>query len=216
MPLRKLRQAHFRHAAGMALACAVAGFPLASAAFVVTIAPGVRALYLQVGVGTMTGGTYSTGGTPQNNAGINSVSVAVPAATVGTGSRPMTSDSPTANSPYSGSAFCTVPAQVYIGGFYRTPGAAANATLQVASPANLVNATGDTIAFGAISWVSGGLGDAVPTIPSGTFVGGSTQTLLTVTRNTWFESCLAFNYANNQLVPAGTFTGRATYTLTAP
>jgi hypothetical protein len=216
MPLQQLRQAGVRHAAGAALVCAMAGFPLAGEAFVVTIAPGVSALYLQVGVGTMTGGSFSAGGTPQNNAGINSVSVAVPAATVGAGSRPMTSDSPTANSPYSGSAFCTVPAQVYIGGFYRTPGAAGNATLRVATPTNLVNATGDTIAFGAISWVSGGLGDAVPTIPSGTFVGGSTQTLLTVTRNTWFESCLAFNYANNQLVPAGTFTGRATYTLSAP
>ncbi|CAN5601623.1 hypothetical protein BH11PSE7_BH11PSE7_17430 [soil metagenome] len=216
MPLHQLRQARLGRAAGMALACAIASLPSTAPAFVVTIAPGVRALYLQVGIGTMTGGTYSAGGTPQNNAGINSVSVTVPAATVGAGSRPMASDSPTANSPYSGSAFCTVPAQVYIGGFYRTPGAAGNATLRVASPANLVNATGDTISFGAISWVSGGLGDAVPTIPSGTFVGGSTQTLLTVTRNTWFESCLAFNYANNQLVPAGTFTGRATYTLSAP
>ena len=96
------------------------------------------------------------------------------------------------------------------------PGAGGNATVSVTSPANLVNASGNTISFSSISWVSGGIGDATPTIPSGSFVGGSTQTLLSVARNTWFESCLAFSYANSQLAAAGTFSGRVTYTLSAP
>ena len=127
----------------------------------------------------------------------------------------MTTDSPVTASPYDGFTFCTVPAQVYVGGFYRTPGAAGNGTLSVTSPATLSNGLGDTLPFTSISWVSGGNGDATATIPSGTFT-GATQTLYSVTRNNWFESCLAFNYANTALVPAGTFTGRVTYTLAAP
>ena len=196
---------------GTALAFASA----AAQAYLVAINPGPRALYLQVGTGTVAGGTFAGGGTPQDNATVNQVSVTVPAAALGTGSRAMTSNSAVANSPYDGFAFCTPPAQVYVGGFYRLPGGGGNATLSVATPATLVNATADTIAFTSISWVSGGAGDATPTIPSGTFV-GATQTLLSVARNNWFESCLAFSYANAQPVAAGTFNGRATYTLTAP
>jgi hypothetical protein len=186
-----------------------------SHAFVATIGAGTRTLYLQVGAGTVTGGTFSAGGTPGNNSTINSVSVNVPSAALGTGSQAMTTDSTVSASPYDNFAFCTVPAQVYVGGFYRTPGAAGNATLSVASPATLSNGLGDTLPFTSISWVSGGAGDATATIPSGTFT-GATQTLYSVTRNNWFESCLAFRYANTALVPAGTFTGRVTYTLAAP
>ena len=47
-------------------------------------------------------------------------------------------------------------------------------------------------------------------------MGGTTQTLFSVARNNWFESCLTFSYANANMVAAGTFTGRATYTLVAP
>lgn len=193
-----------------ALACAGAQ------AFVVTITAGTRSIFLQVGAGTMTGGNFKSGGTPGNNSTINRVSVAVPAANLGAGTRAMTSDSTVTASPWDGFAYCTVPAQVYVGGFYRTPGTGANATLTATAPASLVNATGDTIPFNTISWVSGGAQDATPTIPSGTFVGGTSQTLLSITRNTWFESCLQFNYANAQLVGSGTFTGRVSYTLTAP
>ena len=185
-------------------------------AFVATITAGTRSLFLQVGSGTMTGGNFSTGGTPGNNAAVNRVSVTIPAANLGAGTRAMTTDSTVTASPYDGFAFCTVPAQVYVGGFYRTPGTGANATLSVTAPASLINGSGDTIPFNTVSWISGGANDATPTIPSGTFVGGASQVLLSVTRNTWFESCLQFNYANTLLVGSGTFTGRVSYTLTAP
>lgn len=186
-----------------------------SHAFVATIGAGTRTLFLQVGAGAMTGANFSSGGTPGNNSTINSVSVNVPSAALGTGVQAMATDSTVTTSPYDSFAFCAVPAQVYVGGFYRTPGAAGNATLSVASPATLSNGLGDTLPFTSVSWVSGGSGDATATLPSGTFT-GATQTLYSVTRNNWFESCLAFRYANTALVPAGTFTGRVTYTLTAP
>jgi hypothetical protein len=185
-------------------------------AFTTTIGPGQRAVFLQVGTGTINGGNFQGGGTPQNNGTINQVSVSVPSASLGTGSQAMTSNSTVANSPYDGFTFCTLPAQVYVGGFYRVPGGAGpNATLAVTTPANLTNAGGATIPFAQISWVSGGNGDGTPTIPSGAFNGG-TVSLLSLVRNTWFESCLAFSYANSQFVPAGTFTGRAVYTLVSP
>ena len=192
--------------------------PLSSHAFVVGITAGPRSIYLQVGAGTMTGGFFNAGGVPGNNATINNVTVTVPATNLGGGPRAMTTDSTVTASPYDGFTFCTVPAQVYIGGFFRTPGssASANASLSVQADSALVNAGGQTIPFNSVSWVSGGNGDATATIPSGTFVGGASQTLLSVTKNTWFESCLQFNYANAQLVPAGTFKGRVIYTMTAP
>lgn len=199
--------------------CGLAAVFLPSAhAYLVSITPGARSVYLQVGTGTVSGGTYLAGGTPADNATVNRVSVTVPATALGTGSQAMTSNSAVAASPYDGFAFCAPPAQVYVGGFFRRPGGGGgggNATLSVTTPAALVNAASDTIPFTAISWVSGGAGDPTPTIPSGTFT-GAVQTLLSFGRNQWFESCLAFSYANTQPVPAGTFNGRATYTLTAP
>lgn len=195
----------------LGLACV----PLSGHAYLVTITAGTKSIYLQVGAGTMTGGNFSTGGTPGNNGTINTVSVTVPAANVGSGTRAMTTNSTVTASPWDGFTFCTVPAQVYVGGFYRTPGTGANATLTATSPANLVSGV-DSISFNTISWVSSGVGDATPTIPSGTFVAGTVQTLLSIARNSWFESCLQFNYANAVVVPAGTFTGRVTYTLTSP
>lgn len=199
----------------VALAGMVAATAVPAQAFVATIGAGTRTLFLQVGAGTITGGNFNAGGAPGNNSTINSVSVNVPSAALGTGVQTMTTDSTVTASPYDGFTFCTVPAQVYVGGFYRTPGAAGNGTLSVTSPATLSNGLGDTLPFTSISWVSGGNGDTTATIPSGTFT-GATQTLYSVTRNNWFESCLAFNYANTALVPAGTFTGRVTYTLAAP
>ncbi|RYX95350.1 MAG: hypothetical protein EOO28_11335 [Comamonadaceae bacterium] len=185
-------------------------------AFVVAIAPGARSLYLQVGAGTITGGDFASGGTPASNPTVNRVSVNVPAASLGAGPRPMTTDSAVAASAYNSRSFCTVPSQVYIGGFFRAPGVTPNATLSVTSPAALVNTGGNTIPFSSVGWTSGGAGDATPTIASGTFAGGTTQALLAVTGNTWFESCLQFTYSNSQLVPAGTFGGRVSYTLSAP
>ena len=188
---------------------------LSSHAFVVAISPAQRSLFLQVGAGSMTGANFSSGGRPGNNATINSVSVTVSPASLGTGVQDMTTDSPVTNSPYDSRPYCAVPAQVYVGGFYRRPGRPGSATLSVTSPTSLSNGAGDTLAFSSISWVSGGIGDSTATVPSGTFSGG-TQTLYSAGANTWFESCLAFRYANTALVPSGTFTGRVTYTLTAP
>lgn len=192
-------------------------------AYTVGIAAGTRALFLQVGVGTMTGpGTFAGGGVPTNNATVNEATVSVPAASLGSGTAlPMATNSTVTNSVLDGyTGFCT-PAtngQVYVGGFYRVPGSTgAAATLSVSAPPNLVNGTGNTLPFGTIAWTSGGTGDATPTIPSGSFSStGAATTLLSVTRNTWFESCLAFRYLNTQLVRGGTYTGRAVYTLTAP
>jgi hypothetical protein len=184
----------------------------AAAALVV---PSVSHAYLvTITAGTMTGGYFSTGGTPGNNATINTVSVTVPAASLGTGPLSMTPNVIVVNSPWDGYAFCNMTSPVYIGGFYRGP-AGGSATLTVRSAANLVSGT-DNISFSTISWVSSGAGDATPTLPSGTFVAGTTQTLRTIPNNHWFESCFQFTYSNAAIVPSGTFTGQAVYTLTAP
>ena len=186
-------------------------------AYLVTITAGSRMIYLQVGTGTVGGsGRYTTGGTPQDNAAINLVSVTVPAAVLGTGTQAMTSNSAVAISPYDGFTFCSPPAQVYVGGMYRVPGAGGNASLTVSTPAGLLNAAADAIPFSTISWVSSGIGDATTTIPAGTFSGAAGQLLLSIPLNSWFESCLAFSFSNSAAYAAGTFNGRATYTLTAP
>jgi hypothetical protein len=183
-------------------------------AYVVGIAAGTRSLYLQIGAGTIVGGNFNAGGVPANNATINSVSVAVPSTSLGAGPQAMATDSTVTNSTFDNFVFCTVPTQVYVSGFYRAPGGAGVATLSSSSPTNLSSGA-DVIAFTSISWISGGIGDAVATIPSGTF-NGATQTLYTAAQNTWFESCLSFRYANSAVVPAGNFAGRVTYTLSAP
>ena len=189
-----------------------------ASAFTVNITPGARVVYLAVGNGSFTG-TLQAGGTPANNATVNTVSVTVPANVVGSGAaQPMTTNSTQATSFWDGFTFCS-PAtqQVYIGGFFRMPGAAGNATLSVATPVGgLVNAGGDTIPFSQIRWVSSGIGDTgAEVIPSGTFTGG-TQTLASLPVNTWNESCHTFSYLNATVVAAGTYTGRAIYTLSAP
>lgn len=195
------------------IACFVASW---AQAFTATITKGSRQLYLQVGNGSFSG-TYNGGGTPQNNATINVVSVTVPSASVGAGTaQAMTSNSSQSTSYYDGFAFCNPPAQVYIGGLYRAPGTTGTATLTATSPAALTNAAGDTIPFSQISWTSAGNSDTgTEVIPAGTFTGG-TQTLATFAVNSWNESCHTFSYANSAVRAAGTFTGRVTYTLTAP
>ena len=201
-----------------ALVCACA-FPGSALAYTVNIAAGnPRAIYLQLGVGGFTG-TYTSGGTPGNNTTVNLVSVTVPAGAVGSGApQAMTTNSTVGGSSYDGFVFCNTPAQLYIGGFYRfnnnTAGAAA--TLTATSPANLTSAAGDTIPFTQISWTSSGIGDSgAQPFPAGTFT-GATQTIGTIQRNQWAESCHTFSYANSAIRAAGTYNGRVTYTLTAP
>jgi hypothetical protein len=202
---------------GASVALALALGAGAAQAFVVTIAPGTRALFLQVGNGTVSGTGYSSGGTPANNTLVNEVSVDVPASSVGTGvAQPMTSNSTQARSAYDNFVFCAPPAQVYVGGFFRIPSGASTASLTATSPANLVSAAGDRIPFGQISWTSSGIGDTgAQPIPAGTF-NGATLTLASFPSNTWRESCLTFSYGNTNVVPFGTYTGRVTYTLSAP
>lgn len=189
----------------------------AAQAYLVAITPGTRMIFLQVGTGSMGGtGRFTTGGTPQDNPTVNQVSVTVPAAALGTGAQTMTSNSAVSVSPYDAFVFCTPPAQVYVGGLYRLPGAGSNASLTVSTPAGLLNATADVIPFSTISWTSSGIGDGTATIPAGTFAGSAGQFLLSIAPSRWFESCLTFTYSNAAAYAAGTFNGRATYTLTAP
>lgn len=198
-------------------ACLLAN-ALPTGAFTVNITQGSpRTIYLQVGVGSFTG-NYTSGGAPASNPTINTVSVTVPANAVGTGvAQTMTTNSTTSNSFYDGYAFCNAPAQLYIGGFYRISGTAAStATLTAVSPASLTSPGGDAIPFTQIRWTSSGNGDTgAQPFPAGTFAGG-TQTIGTINRNQWAESCHTFSYLNANFVAAGTYTGRVTYTLSAP
>ncbi|MEI2454528.1 hypothetical protein [Lysobacter firmicutimachus] len=188
----------------------------AAQAFVVTISPGTRAVYLRIGNGVFTG-TYRGGGTPGSGGTLNKVSVTVPAAALGNGTdQPMTSDATQTTSHYDGYTFCNVPDEVYIGGFYRRPTTTGSASLTVSSPAGLSNGNGDSIAFSQIAWASSGNGDTgTQPIPAGSFNGG-VQSLASFPANSWRESCHRFRYANDAVVAAGTYTGRVVYTLSAP
>ncbi len=170
------------------------------------VTPGTRAIFLQIGNGSNNAA----------NATVNLVSGTVPAASVGNATpQVLTTNSTQANSFYDGYATCNVPAQMYVGGYYRQPATtAAVATLQVTSPANLTSGT-DTIPFTQISWTSTANGNTTPDIPAGTFT-GATQFLVNIGSNLWLENCHVFSYANANVVPAGIFTGRVVYTMTAP
>ena len=145
----------------MSLALLAAG---AAHAFTITLdAASPKILYLQIGVGTFTG-TYcgagcshnppiaqSPGSAPGINTKINKVSVSVPASAVGNGTaQAMTTYSTQALSFFDGFARCNTPAQLYIGGFYRTPGnsgVGTSATVTATVPTSLTDAAGDTLAF---------------------------------------------------------------------
>lgn len=184
-------------------------------AYTITISSGSRAIYLQVGQGGYSG-THQNGGTPGNNGTVNTVSVAVPAAAIASGTaQQMTSNSTVAQSPIDGFVFCSPPSQVYIGAWSRPGGSSSGvATLTVTTPANLTSGS-NTIPFSQISWTMSGNGDTVFQFPNGSFNGG-TQTLATFPANSWKEQCMTFNYANTLLPAAGTYTGRAVYTLSLP
>jgi hypothetical protein len=185
-----------------------------------------EAIYLQVGVGLFTGGNYTPiqgngqpTGTPGNNATVNIVSASLTLAEVGNGTaQAMTTNSTAADSYWDGFAFCNVPAQLYIGGFYRTTGAATAAAQVTATvPAALTDPKGDTLPFSKISWTSSGNDDAgAEPFPAGTFVNGGVQTVGTMASNTWNESCWTFSYLNNTVPASGFYTGTVTYTMTTP
>jgi hypothetical protein len=200
-----------------ALGAAALSGPAAS--YTLTLAPASpKTIYLQVGVGSFTA-NYNAGGQPGTNTIVNSVSTTVAASAVGDGTpQPMTTDSTATKSFLDGYTYCSVPGQLYIGGFYRTAGgttAAAQVTATV--PAALTNATGDTIAFSKIQWTSTGNGDTgAEPFPAGTFVNGGVQNVGAMASNTWNESCWTFSYLNNTVPPAGTFTGVVRYTMSSP
>jgi len=184
-----------------------------------------KMIYFQVGNGLFTGGNYTPikgngqpTGTPGTNPTINKVTVSVAANAVGnSAAQAMTTDSTAANSYWDGFLFCNLPAQLYIGGFYRTTGAGTNtATVTATLPASLTNATGDTIPFSQISWTTGGNGDAgAEPFPAGSF-NATALNVGSISQNHWAESCWTFSYANTVVPAAGTYTGRVTYTLSAP
>ena len=190
----------------LALACLMAA-PSAQA-WVLTIGPGTRAVYLAVGNATPNA----------DNATVNLVSVNLSAAAVLSGApQAMTSNSTQATSPADNFTVCN-PAigQVYIGGFFRLPTTnATTAVLQVSTPASLTSGA-NTIPFNQISWTSTALGNAAADIPAGSFVSGGTRFLRNFAANSYVENCHSFSYANTAPVAAGTYNGRATYTLTAP
>jgi hypothetical protein len=190
-----------------------------ASAYTLTLAPASpKTIYLQVGVGSFTA-NYNAGGQPGNNATVNTVSVAVAASVVGNGApQPMTTDSTASKSFLDGYAFCNVPGQLYIGGYYRTAGGATAAAQVTATvPTALTNATGDTIPFSKIQWTSSGNGDGgAEPFPAGTFVNGGVQNVGAMASNTWNESCWTFSYLNNTVPSAGTYTGVVRYTMSSP
>jgi hypothetical protein len=200
-------------------------------AYTITLAPAApKTVYLQVGLGTFTGTycgnncTYTTpivqspGSAPGTNTTINQVSVSVAANVVGNGTaQAMTTDSTQAQSFFDGFAFCNTPAQLYIGGFYRTTGnGTATGTVTATVPTSLTDVAGDTIPFSQISWTSGGNSDTgAEPFPAGSFT-GTTQAVGSIAQNQWAESCWTFSYKNSIFPAAGTYTGRVLYTLSAP
>jgi hypothetical protein len=206
--------------AGLARTCVAVGLLAcpAAQAFTVSISSGnPRAIYLQVGVGSFSG-LYNSGGTPLANPTVNIVAVTVPTAAVGSGTaQAMASNTGATSSFYDNFVFCNA-GQLYVGGFYRFNNntAGAGATLTANSATAMTNSSGDTIPFTQISWVSSGNGESgAQPFPSGTFTGG-TQSIGTIARNQWAESCMTFSYSNSSIRAAGTYSGTVTYTLTAP
>lgn len=211
----------------LAGAVLLTAYPASGLAYTATLtAAAPQALYLQVGNGTFTGGNYTPiqgngqpTGTPGNNPTINTVSANLALAAVGNGTaQAMTTNSTTTQSYWDGFAFCNVPAQLYIGGFYRTAGgntAAAQVTATV--PAALTDPLGDTLPFSKISWTTGGNGDGgAEPFPAGTFVNGGVQTVGTMASNTWNESCWTFSYLNNTVPKSGFYSGTVIYTMSTP
>jgi hypothetical protein len=221
--------------AGCLLSLVLLAATPAARAFTVSIAAASpNTIYLQVGVGTFTGtycGTpcndYPPGegvptaphGTPGNNTTVNTVSVSVAAASVGNKTaQAMTTNSTQSDSFYDGYAFCTAPAQLYIGGFYRTTTSGTGSVNVTATvPAALIDGAGDKLPFSQISWTSSGGGDTgAEPFPAATFSAGAVQTVGAIAQNQWAESCWTFSYANNTVPAAGTYTGTVVYTATTP
>jgi hypothetical protein len=205
-----------RAIAGAVLLSAVSGAASAYTATLTAASP--MTIYLQVGVGSFTN-DYIDGGQPEKNTTINTVSATVASNVLGSGTaQAMTTNSTATQSYWDGYTYCSVPAQLYIGGFYRTTGATtAAATVTATVPTSLTDTTGDSIPFSQIQWTSSGNGDTgAEPFPAGTFVHGGVQSVGSMASNTWNESCWTFSYLNKTVPPAGTYTGVVLYTLSTP
>ena len=203
--------------------CGAALFAAATAAYsyTATLNPeSPQTVYLQVGVGNFTNCyTCNPQGQPENNTTINNETVTVASSAVGNGApQAMTTNSTATQSFWDYYVYCTVPSQLYIGGFYRTTGATTAAAQVIATvPTALTDTTGDTLPFSRIKWTSNGNGDTGgEPFPAGTFVNGGQQSVGAMASNTWNESCWTFSYSNTTVPPAGTYTGVVLYTLSAP
>jgi hypothetical protein len=199
--------------------CALMGTSQQVLAFTATLNPASPlTVYLQVGVGSFTG-EYIQGGQPQNNSTINTESVTVAGTAVGNGTaQTMSTNSTQTESFWDGFTFCSVPGQLYIGGFYRTTGAStAVAQVTATVPAVLTDATGDKLPFSTIRWTTSGNADTgAEPFPAASFGAGGVQNVGSMSSNTWNESCWSFSYQNNSVPAAGTYTGVVLYTLSAP
>jgi hypothetical protein len=205
-----------RAIAGAVLLSAVSGAASAYTATLTAASP--MTIYLQVGVGSFTN-DYIDGGQPEKNTTINTVSATVASNVLGSGTaQAMTTNSTATQSYWDGYTYCSVPAQLYIGGFYRTTGATtAAATVTATVPTSLTDTTGSSIPFSQIQWTSSGNGDTgAEPFPAGTFVHGGVQSVGSMASNTWNESCWTFSYLNKTVPPAGTYTGVVLYTLSTP
>jgi hypothetical protein len=185
----------------LSLVVALALAPLAAQAATVTIGNGGGRLILQIG---------STAAT------INQVNFSVPGGSVGNGVA-VVSSNVTPASP-------TCPANtVLIDAQARSQLVnPRTATLSVNSSTPLTTGT-FTIPFSQFAWTAstpggGGSGclNAPVTIPSGTFSGGTAQSLITFNTSRRACICAQFSYLNQNVVSAGTYTGRVTYTLAMP
>ena len=120
-------------------------------------------------------------------------------------------------SEYDGYAFCDLPTQVYIGGYHRRPKAVrGNGTLTVDHPANLTNASGNTIPFSQISWTSSGNGDGNARSRSRRASFSSTSSMRLPGKHLARKLPLVLLCELAAFVAAGSYTGRVTYTLSAP
>ncbi len=217
----RYNRGRLRRTFGAALLAVVWGVAAsgAAAAYTATLNPASpQTIYLQVGVGSFTA-DYINGGQPGRNPTVNTVSVTVPPAVLGNGTaQAMTTNSTATQSYWDGYTYCSVPAQLYIGGFFRTTGGKPSAAVVTATvPADLTDAAGNKIPFSKIRWTSSGNGDAgAEPFPAGSFVNGGVQTVGSMASNTWNESCWSFSYLNDTLPAAGTYSGVVLYTMTAP
>jgi hypothetical protein len=199
--------------------CGAGAGPQPAGGFTASLNPAApQTIYLQVGVGAFTA-PYIDGGQPENNTTVNTVSVSVAGTALGSGTaQAMTTNSTAANSYWDNYLFCSVPSQLYIGGFFRTAGGTTTAAqVTAAVPSALTDSTGDSIPFSQIQWTTGGNGDSgAEPFPAGTFINGGTQTVGSMASNTWNESCWTFSFRNTTVPPAGSYTGVVVYTMTAP